>query len=255
MHGSAPRSPRGHDATEGDRGSAPHGTGPDTAQRRTPPRGRREEILGGASEMFAEHGYHGSSLRDISARIGISHSGMLHHFESKDVLLDGVIDRLEDHAQSALERTDEFCTGREDLLRGLAEVWHPASLPIRLLATLDAETVSEDHPGRYRLARLRKVHEHLLETCFTALDRRGLLREETDPAFAGRALLAMVLNLAVREKTVRPYQRHSRDDAPLLDLARQVDALLGADAVTADHGTPGPGHASQGVDRESPRAL
>ena len=54
--------------------------------------------------MFAEHGYHGSSLRDISARIGISHSGMLHHFEAKDVLLDDVIDRLEDHAQSALER-------------------------------------------------------------------------------------------------------------------------------------------------------
>ncbi|MFI8777708.1 TetR/AcrR family transcriptional regulator [Brachybacterium paraconglomeratum] len=211
-------------------------------------------MLDGASEMFAEHGYNGSSLREISAHIGISHSGMLHHFEAKDVLLDGVIDRLEDHAQSALERLDEFRSGREDLLRALAEVWHPASLPIRLLATLDAETVSEDHPGRYRVARLRRVHEHMLETFFSSLDEQGLLREETDPAFAGRALLAMVLNLAVREKTVRPYQRPSRDDAPLVDLARQVDALLGAEAHRPDDVASRPGQGAGRPDREPPRA-
>ena len=254
MHGAAAEPSHSHDATDGDRRQSSPQREPDGDSLRTPPRGRREEILDGASEMFAEHGYHGSSLRDISAHIGISHSGMLHHFEAKDVLLDGVIDRLEDHAQSALERLDEFRSGREDLLRALAEVWHPASLPIRLLATLDAETVSEDHPGRYRVARLRKVHEHMLETCFTSLDEQGLLREETDPAFAGRALLAMVLNLAVREKTVRPYQRPSRDDAPLVDLARQVDALLGAEADRPDDVAPRPGQGAGRPDREPPRA-
>jgi len=194
-----------------------------------PPRGRREEILDGAAEMFAEHGYHGSSLRDISRHIGISHSGMLHHFEAKELLLEGVLDRLEDHAQAALERIEDFRGDREALLGGLAEVWHPACLEVRLLATLDAESVSADHPGRLRLARLRKVHEHMLETCFAALSEQGLLHVETDPAFAGRSLYAMVLNLAVREKTVRPLQHRPQDDAPLADLARQVDALL-ADA-------------------------
>ena len=116
--------------------------------------GRSEEILDGAAEMFAEHGYHGSSLRDISQHIGISHSGMLHHFGAKDVLLDAVIDRMEEHAQAALDRIHEIDGSREMMMRGLAAIWHPASLPIRLLATLDAESVSEDHPGRFRLARL-----------------------------------------------------------------------------------------------------
>lgn len=192
----------------------------------TPPQGRREEILDGAAEMFAEHGYHGSSLRDISSHIGISHSGMLHHFESKDALLDGVIDRLEEHAQAALERAEEFSADRRALLRGLGEFWHPASLRVRLLATLDAESVSEDHHGRYRMARLRKVHEHILENCFSSFAERGLLREDADPAFAGRALLAVVLNLAVREKTVRPLQHRAYDDAPLKDLAMQVDTFF-----------------------------
>ncbi|MGO1684860.1 MAG: TetR/AcrR family transcriptional regulator [Brachybacterium sp.] len=202
----------------------------DPVPARTPARaGRREEILDGAADMFAEHGYHGSSLRDISNHIGISHSGMLHHFGAKDVLLDGVIDRMEEHAQAALDRIDEFNDGRDALLRGLTTIWHPASLPIRLLATLDAESVSEDHPGRYRLARLRRVHEHMLETCFSTLDEKGLLREDTDPAFAGRALLAVVLNLAVREKTVRPLQHRGHGDAPLQDLAKQVEAFLSSE--------------------------
>ncbi|WP_245810169.1 TetR/AcrR family transcriptional regulator [Brachybacterium massiliense] len=188
--------------------------------------GRSEEILDGAAEMFAEHGYHGSSLRDISQHIGISHSGMLHHFGAKDVLLDAVIDRMEEHAQAALDRIHEIDGSREMVMRGLAAIWHPASLPIRLLATLDAESVSEDHPGRFRLARLRRVHEHMLETCFASLAAKGLLREGSDPAFAGRALLAVILNLAIREKTVRPLQHGVHDDAPLQDLAKQVEAFL-----------------------------
>lgn len=187
---------------------------------------RRETILDGAAEMFAEHGYHGSSLRDISRHIGISHSGMLHHFESKDALLDGVIDRLEDHASAALERVPELSADRQALLRGLAETWDPASLPIRLLATLDAESVSEEYHGRFRLARLRKVHEHILKSCFESFAERGILREDAEPAFAGRALLAVVLNLAVREKTIRPFQSPATDDAPVRDLAMQVDAFL-----------------------------
>lgn len=200
------------------------------------PHSRREEILDGAAEMFAEHGYHGSSLRDISGHIGISHSGMLHHFESKDALLDGVIDRLEEHAQIALNRIPELSTDRRALLRGLADIWHPASFPIRLLATLDAESVSEELHGRYRMARLRKVHEHVLESCFEGLAAHGLLREDAEPAFAGRALLAVVLNLAVREKTIRPLQHRSHDDAPLKDLAMQVDAFL----IEEEHPDPRP---------------
>ena len=50
------------------------------ARRGIAPRSRREEILAGAAEMFAEHGYHGASLRDISRHIGISHPGLMHHF-------------------------------------------------------------------------------------------------------------------------------------------------------------------------------
>ncbi len=187
---------------------------------------RSEEILDGASEMFAEHGYHGASLRNIADHVGISHPGMLHHFPSKDALLDGVIDRMEAHAQAALDRIDELSAGPESLLRGLAEVWHPASHAMQLFATLDTEVVSKEHPGRFRVARLHRVHEHVLEQCFATLAQQGLLREEIDAAFAGRAVLALALNHAAREETVRRMQNASHDDSPLKDLVRLVRSFL-----------------------------
>lgn len=187
---------------------------------------RRDEILDGAAELFAEYGYHGASLRNISSRVGISHPGMLHHFASKDALLDGVIDRLEAHAQAALDRVDELCTDSSTFVRALAEIWHPGSHGIQLLATLDADAVSDDHPGRFRMARLRRVHEYILEHCFTHLEELGVLRKDVDAAFAARVMLALVLSHAVRENTVRVMQTKSHDDAPVQDLIRLARVLL-----------------------------
>ena len=43
----------------------------------------REVILEEATLLFSTYGYRGTSLRDISERVGISHPGMLHHFSRK----------------------------------------------------------------------------------------------------------------------------------------------------------------------------
>lgn len=179
---------------------------------------RREAVLDGASDLFREFGYYGASLREISRRVGISHPGMLHHFASKEDILNGVIDRLEQHAQHALEQQDEFCTDQQALLRALVERWNPASPQIQLLATLDADAISVSHPGRWRMARLRCVHEHVLTHCLTALDSQGLLRDDVDPRLAARALLALVLGDAVRERTVRTLRSAVAEEAPHEDL-------------------------------------
>ncbi len=201
------------------------------ARRGIAPRSRREEILAGAAEMFAEHGYHGASLRDIAGHIGISHPGLMHHFPSKDSLLHTVIDSLEDRTQRTLEEVERLSVEPEALMQELAATWHPGALHVRLLATLAAEAVSGDHPGRFRMARLRRVHENIFEQCFTAYGEQGMLRRGVDPGFAGRALLGLVLNLAVREKTVRAMQGPTHDDGPVQELARMMRSFLSKDVV------------------------
>src|SRR5882757_9932265 len=62
---------------------APSGpTPPDTRFDR-----RLAQILDYATEVFAERGYEGASMRDLSRRSGISLAGLYYYFESKEKLL------------------------------------------------------------------------------------------------------------------------------------------------------------------------
>lgn len=182
---------------------------------------RREAILDSASALFAERGYHGASLRDISRRVGISHPGMLHHFSSKEVLLGAVIDRLEASAQGLLDSADALQTSPQSLIAALSGPWDPRQHSMALLATLSAEIVNPDHPGRFRIARLRLVHEHVLEQALTGLAEHGHLVDGADPKMLARTIVSLLLSLAVREHTVRELQ--NRADA---DPIQDVQALV-----------------------------
>ncbi|NKS90704.1 TetR family transcriptional regulator [Rhodococcus hoagii] len=48
--------------------------------------GKRTEILGAASELFAAKGYTGTSMRDIASATGMLAGSLYYHFESKEAL-------------------------------------------------------------------------------------------------------------------------------------------------------------------------
>src|SRR5699024_5029146 len=182
---------------------------------------RRELILDAAAALFAERGYHGASLRDISRRAGISHPGMLHHFASKETLLGAVIDRLEAHAQGLLDSIEALQSSPQSLVAALAGPWDPREHPMALLATLSAEVVNPDHPGRFRIARLRLVHENVLEQALAGLAANDKLAVGAGPAFLPRTLFSLLLSLPVREHTVRELQSSGSAD-PVSDVQEIV---------------------------------
>jgi AcrR family transcriptional regulator len=55
-----------------------------------------ERILLAGLRSFVQKGYHGTSIRSVARRAGVSVPGLYHHFESKSAILERLIDQVMD---------------------------------------------------------------------------------------------------------------------------------------------------------------
>lgn len=116
-------------------------------------------ILAAAERVFAESGYRGSSLASIAERSGVTQSGLLHHFKTKEELLQAVLEQHEARDDDMLR--GPLSGGGLAVVDGLAETVGdgPDRIATRLFAVLAAECTAVDHPGhdymREHYARLR----------------------------------------------------------------------------------------------------
>lgn len=62
---------------------------------------RRDEILDAVADHVVAHGRHDLSLRAAAAAAGISHATLLHHFGSKEILIQEVLQRIGHRAPQA----------------------------------------------------------------------------------------------------------------------------------------------------------
>ena len=54
---------------------------------------RRNEILDAVDELFGQKGFDGTSTNDILEKVGIARGTLYYHFESKEDIMDALIDR------------------------------------------------------------------------------------------------------------------------------------------------------------------
>lgn len=75
----------------------------------------RERMLDAAEEIFASQGYNGTSLRDVARRVEAAIALVTYHFESKENLLDRVIERRASYmALRRIKALDEARTAAGD---------------------------------------------------------------------------------------------------------------------------------------------
>src|SRR6266487_4053523 len=70
---------------------------------------RRNQILDAATKVFAEKGFHRSTIKDIAKVAGIADGTIYNYFENKTALLMGLLDRLnetEDRAMNLQQATE-----------------------------------------------------------------------------------------------------------------------------------------------------
>ena len=159
---------------------------------------RRQQIVDAAAEVFSSVGYRKGSLRDVAEKVGLSQAGVLHHFPSKEHLLEAVLSWRDD--QTARLMGEPLPEGI-DFLRGLVRAAeHNATTPelVELHVIVSAEGTSAGHPLRgYFVARYATVLGHT-QQAFERAAELGQLRPGTDCASAARTLIALMDGLQVQ---------------------------------------------------------
>ncbi len=59
---------------------------------------RRDELLGIAATLFAERGFRNTTVRDIADAAGILSGSLYHHFDSKEAMVDELLDTFQQRA-------------------------------------------------------------------------------------------------------------------------------------------------------------
>ncbi len=82
---------------------------PSALQTAPPRRGEHtaDRILDEAEALFAEHGFAGTTLRDVAARVGIRNPSLYNHFDGKEALYRAVLERGIGPALTSLEKHTE----------------------------------------------------------------------------------------------------------------------------------------------------
>ena len=64
---------------------------------RTSPTPELSPILSASLDAFSEHGYHGTTVRDIAKRVGVTVPALYYHHENKEGLLFALLDTGIEH--------------------------------------------------------------------------------------------------------------------------------------------------------------
>lgn len=151
---------------------------------------RRRAILATALEVFAESGFRGASVREIASRVGMTDTGVLHHFGGKEKLLLEVVKLKEDEDQQ-LHEEDPF-------LRHLVARNQTRANTVRLFTTLSAEATDPDHPAHdHFVERYEQVRNRATAGLTSELENRRI-PASIDPAIAARLMVAILDGLQIQ---------------------------------------------------------
>ena len=186
------------------------------ARERSRPRYDVSSVLETCVAVFNEQGYDGTSMEDLSRRLGISKSSIYHHIESKEAILGLALDRalagLEE-AAAAVRALDGPAVARlETLLRTSVQVLVDQLPYVTLLLRVRGNSDVE----RRALGRRRQI-DHLVAELVAEAMNDGDLRPDADPAVVARLLFGMVNSLT---EWLRP-----RSGQPAAELAHTLTAL------------------------------
>jgi AcrR family transcriptional regulator len=187
-------------------------------------RNTRADVVAAAGRLFAQRGYHGTSMRDLGRELGLLGSSLYSHVESKQDLLVEVVEEgsllFEESARQALDSDGTAATRMQRLISGHIGVVLD-NIDISRTFLNEARMLDAD----YR-ARVIEARDHY-ESAFRSVLRQGVVdssfRADIDPQTSSIFILSM---LNAVERWYDPEGRLGRDQL-VEEMTKFVLAALG----------------------------
>ena len=121
-----------------------------------------KRLYDAAVRLFAQRGYHGTTLREIVGAVGVHPAAFYYHFRSKDQLLREIMQRaLEDLTADVSAALAAEATAAERLAAALrAHIVFHATRPLEAFVA-DSELRSLAEPDRRNIVKLRDRYERI----------------------------------------------------------------------------------------------
>ena len=149
-------------------------------------------ILSVARDLFYEVGFHGTTVRDIAGRVGVTVPALYYHHANKEAILAALLDRS---IRAVIWRCEQALAEAggdpADRFRNLIECLALYMANHRKSAGMDAEIRALSDEARKRYSAQRRQVEMMLVDTIEQGVAAGVF-EVTSPRDTGRALLGMV---------------------------------------------------------------
>ncbi|KUH97014.1 TetR family transcriptional regulator [Mycolicibacterium acapulense] len=153
---------------------------------------RRQRILAVAERLLARNGWRNTSLAQIAKEAGVTPAGLLHHFESKEQLLNAVLDaRDADDAIHADYRSGDLVTE----LGRVPERFDRAPELVGTFTVLLVENIAPDAPLHDRLVKRYRDAVDIITAIIERGQRSGKYRQDLDAATKAVEILAFTYGM------------------------------------------------------------
>lgn len=197
-------------------------------------RNTREDIVAAAGRMFADKGYHGTSMRDLGRELGLLGSSLYSHIDSKEDLLVEVVDQGALLFLDASEQAMAGDGGAEQKLQALIAGHVDVVLDhLDVVRTYLNEARMLDGSQRTRVVSARDHYEGRFREVFNQGIEEGVFRPDLDPKIASIFILS-VLNAI--ERWYRPSG--SLDRRQLVEKLSQLATSGIQSAASGGHTLP-----------------
>ncbi|WP_204163857.1 TetR family transcriptional regulator [Nocardioides solisilvae] len=152
--------------------------------------------LRGALQSFTEKGFHGSSVRDIARRAGLSVPGLYHYYPGKQAMLSALFDLGMDDLLARSHAAREEGTNTRERFVHLVEalsLFHAHRPELSFLGTSEMRALPTR--DRRRHAGIRSEQQHLVDDEVELGVEEGVFTT-TEPRAAARAVVTMCQGIA-----------------------------------------------------------